>query len=254
MAVHSTAENGRTKMTEATLISLSHTVNWDRHRLFVIDNGSCAEAKNVFEYAKSLLPFTLVTNEANRGTARAINQAWVHRKPGENVCKIDDDVIWHESHWADRLEDCVEREPRIGIVGLKRKDLHEDPNNPPGDWTHSELRGLPHRPGQRWLVVELVHHVIGTCQLLSSPLLDKIGYLWQPGLYGWDDSLANIRCHVAGFWRCFYPHVEIDHIDPGGTPYQDWKQKHSGEWMGKFDQYQKEYLDGTRPIWVGPED
>jgi len=100
--------------------------------------------------------------------------------------------------------------------------------------------------------VEYVNHVMGTCQMYSPELRAKIGYLYQPRLYGFDDSLAAIRCHVAGFKNAFLPHIEIDHIDPGGTAYQDWKHKVSGEDMAEYNRLKHGYQTGQIPIYYNP--
>jgi hypothetical protein len=85
--------------------------------------------------------------------------------------------------------------------------------------------------------------------MFNSALLDKIGYLYQPRLYGFDDSLAAIRCQVAGFYSCFLPHIEIDHIDTGETAYQGWKQKHAGEDMAEYNRLKHGYMDGSINIY-----
>ena len=93
---------------------------------------------------------------------------------------------------------------------------------------------------------------MGTCQAYSPALLDKIGYLYQPRLYGFDDALAAVRCKVAGMWSIFLPHIEIDHIDPGDTEYQGWKEKHAGEDMKTYNSLASEYFSGARSIYYNP--
>ncbi len=68
------------------------------------------------------------------------------------------------------------------------------------------------------------------------------------GLYGFDDSLAAVRCQVAGFYNCFYPHVNIDHIDPGTTSYQKWKEGYAGERMADFNRIAHGMRNGLIPI------
>jgi len=229
MAVYDTVENKRTWMTERTLLSLRKTVDWKRHRLIVVDNGSCEATQRLFAdvsevYATlSASPFTLLSLPENVGTAKAINLAWHHREAGEHCIKMDNDVRFHQAEWADWMEDVFERDPTIGIVGLKRNDLMETPHTDDPQFK-STLRMLPHELGQRWLVVEEVVDVMGTCQGFSSDLLDKIGYLTQPGLYGFDDSLASARANVAGFKRCLLCGFEITHLDPGDGDYAEWKR------------------------------
>lgn len=254
MAVWDTEINGRSVLTARTLASLHATVDWTRHRLIISDNGSCPETLALYT-RNDLPPGTVVIQHGvNRGTARAVNAAWLTRQPGEHALKIDNDVVIHDPGWLDTLEACLVRDPQIGIIGLKRKDVAETPHAPSTSWNHSTLTMLPHQPGERWLVVERVHHVIGTCQLYASALLDRIGYLVQDGLYGFDDALAATRCKKAGFYSCFYPHYAIDHIDPGTTPYQAWKEQYAGARMQRFFALREAFETGRLPLYCGPED
>lgn len=257
MAVYDTEENNRTDMTLQTLRSLLHTVDFTKHRLIISDNGSCQATKDL--YGKLIHDFAnfepgqgiVIYNGENLGTAEAINRAWKHRNPGENAIKMDNDVVIHKSGWVDELEEAISRDARIGIIGLKRKDCWETPWHPDPN-IKSELIMLPHETGQRWIIVERANHIIGTCQMYSSALLNKIGYLYQPKLYGYDDVLASHRSHIAGFMNCFLPHFEIEHIDPGASPYQSWKEAHAGECTADMIATFKEYVNGTKPIYYNP--
>lgn len=249
MAVYDTEENNRTWMTLATLKSLAWTVNWNKHRLFVCDNGSCEATYEVYKEASERLPFTLLRMGSNVGTAAAINRGWQRREPGEHCVKLDNDVVIHQPHWVDWMEDVFERDPEIGICGLKRKDLEERPWSH-NEWWRSTLRMLPQDKGQRWLIVEEVAHVMGTCQAYSSALLDEIGYLYQGNWkYAFDDSLAATRAKVAGFKSAFLHGFEIDHIDPGGTEFTEWKRKVAGDAMAWFHKTRNSYISGEKDIY-----
>lgn len=81
MAVYDTVENKRTKMTQATCQSLVNTVDWDRHRLIMVDNGSCDETQDLYSILKYEIPdLKVIWNGTNLGTAMAINKAWKHRR------------------------------------------------------------------------------------------------------------------------------------------------------------------------------
>lgn len=245
MAVYDTEENNRTEYTKRTLDCLMQTVNMARHTIHVIDNASCGATKKVL---KDFSPFIkLHTLGQNLGTAKGVNIGWQHRQEGEHCVKMDNDVVIHSNGWADELEAAIELDPSIGIIGLKRKDCWENPNhdNPHYKSTLDLLGGV----NSKWIPIEKVNHVMGTCQMFNGALLDKIGYLYQPRLYGFDDALAAIRCQVAGFYSCFLPHIEIDHIDTGETPYQNWKERHSGEDMNAYNQIKNAYLNGTKSIY-----
>jgi GT2 family glycosyltransferase len=258
MAIYDTPENGRDLMTEATLNSLVDTVDFDRHRLVCVVNAATERTISAIADMGGRLDsdhFEVIYCATNVGTARAVNRAWLLREPGEHAIKMDNDVVINyplSNHcWVDIMEDAIRRDTQIGIIGLKRKDCIEDPEHP-NEFYRSTIKRLPHQPGERHIIVEQVSHVMGTCQMYSSALLDKIGYLYQPGLYGWDDVLAAVRCKVAGFYSCFLPGIDIDHIDPGGTPFQGWKEDQAWHDNPERNRLEAGYKNGTIPIWYGP--
>jgi GT2 family glycosyltransferase len=248
LACWDTEENGRTAYTARTLECLRDTVRGS-HRIVIVDNGSCEETKRILHLYSGYVGFTVIKLPENIGTARAVNKAWQLRETGEHCIKMDNDVVIHQKDWADQLESAIARDPNIGIIGLKRKDCWENPEHPE-PFYRSTLQMLPHVAGEPWVVVEKVRHVMGTCQMFNSALLDKIGYLYQPRLYGFDDCLAATRCEVAGFYNCFLPHIDIDHIDTGeNAGYQGWKHRHSGEDMAAFHAIRSAYQSGQRPVY-----
>jgi GT2 family glycosyltransferase len=257
MAVFDEEGSGRTGLTERTFQSLLDTVDFRRHRIFVIDNASCNDTQMVImEFGKLVDDiqfgnFTLIANRENIGTAKAINQGWKERKPGENCIKIDNDVVINSANWIEEMQDAILRNAKIGIIGLKRKDLMECTSYPDPNF-RSVLIQLPHKPGERWVIIEQARGIMGTCQMVSAALLDRIGYLHQPSKYGFDDSLFSRRSELAGFINCFLPHIDIDHIDPGGTEYTEWKRQAAAEFMGAAQQLNADYISGKRPIYEEP--
>lgn len=255
MAVWDTEENQRTTLTKATLEGLARTVDWTRHRLIVSDNGSIPATLREYEVFQLWMEnagaggrFAALLNGENIGTAKAINRAWEYRGETENCVKMDNDVIIHTSGWADQIDDLLQKHKDIGICGLKRRDLAESPWSE--GWAKSTIRMLPHAAGERWFTVEEVSHVMGTCQAYSWRLINKIGGLYQMGgLYGFDDSLASLRAHLAGFKTVFLCNIDIEHIDPGTTPYQTWKQNYAGEMMDKFTKVKADLMSGKQSVY-----
>lgn len=247
MAVYDTVENNRTELTRQTLDYVRETVDLTKHRVFIIDNNSCAATK---ELLRRYYWATLITLSENIGTARAINLAWHQRQPGEHCIKMDNDIFIHNAGWADEMQEYIANDPQIGQIGLKRKDCWEWPGHEHSDW-RSELHMLPHVPGDKWRIVERVKHVIGTCVMHNAALLDKVGYLYQPSRYGYDDVIMSHRSHLAGFYNCMMPHVNIDHIDPGGTEYQTWKERHSGEQTQIVIDFVHSMIRAERSYYIG---
>lgn len=255
MAVYSTEDNGRIEYTKRTLLSLLETVDFKTNRLFISDNGSSDEThsfyktfRNDFEQLYPAKNLTIAYNNENLGTAKAINIGLYTRNQHEYFIKIDDDCIINQKGWVEEMEYAMSKDETIGILGLKRKDLAEHPDSDI-EFYKSQLRMLPHSAGEPWVVVEECQHIMGTCQMLSPRLIDKVGFFLQPTKYGFDDSLLSLRSYLAGFNNCFLPNISIDHIDNGGTEYTTWKQEQAGKDMEAYSRMVDEYKMGIRPVY-----
>lgn len=259
MAVYCTEENKKDKCFRESISSVYNTVNFNRHRLFLCINAATEEAERTIAYLRDDMnairhghALSIIWCPGNLGTAKAINLAWKFRLPGENCIKMDDDILIHTKDWADHLERAIAADPNIGQIGLKRRDCWEWPGYPHPDW-RSTLHMLPHIPGERWQIVEKVKHVIGSCVMHSSALLDKVGFLYQPGVYSYDDVIMSHRSEIAGFYNCFLPHIDIEHIDDGKTAYQSWKEKYAGEFTKEVIKLVHEMRSGTKSIYYAAD-
>lgn len=271
MAVHDTEENGRSEFTKRTLFGgvaivelhpLINSVNWDDHRMIIVDNNSCEETKITLirfrdEVNRRIMKrddqrVVIIPQPKNIGTAAAVNKGIAFRQPGEHVVKMDNDAMIGVYDWLEQMQDVMQRMPNIGILGLKRVDLLENPYAINTD-QRSRLLMVPHETGQRWRIVEEAKHIMGTCTMLSPALLDRVGYFTQPNLYGFDDSLMCVRSQVAGFINCFLPHIDIDHIDPGGTAYAKWKEEEAGRVIDLYGQEEAAYRSGVKDVYYNGE-
>jgi len=248
MCVYSTEDNQKDECLEKTLLSLKRTVDLKKHRLFLSVNGKTEKTLNIINSSLEEIDFTLIENEKNLGTAKGINKCWVYRKEGEHCLKIDDDIVIDSPGWLEVLEEALSLDENIGQIGLKRTDLSEDPNNPNN---RSTLISLPHTPGKRWIHVEKVDHVIGSCVLHSAKLIKKTGGLFQgdDNLYGFDDCLKSYISILAGFYNCFWPHILIHHIDNRPSAFRDWKRSHASKNFPMFQNICKELKNGTRKLY-----
>jgi GT2 family glycosyltransferase len=250
MAVYDTEENGRTKYTKETIESLIETVDLKKHKLYLVNNNSCEETRKILDsycWVNTLLNIYVIDNLENIGTAKAINQAWALKQPGEVLIKMDNDVVINNYGWIEDMETAM-RLGGYGIVGLKRKDLMQSPNAK-DNWK-TELKMLPHQKGEPWIVVEESEDIMGTVQMFNPTLINKMGGLMQAGVYGFDDTLACIRAKLLGYKLAFLPHIDIDHIDIGGDAYTEWKRKYAAEKTKEFYQIKQGLINGTIPIKV----
>jgi len=249
MAVYDTDENKRTEYTERTISSLLSTTDHENTRIFIIDNCSCLKTKKILKECSKIDNITIIYNKDNLGTAEAINLALKKRQSDEYCVKIDNDVVIHENNWVEKMIRCFENDSELGILGLKRKDL---PNSPDSEEYKTGLMFLPHKLGEPWNIIELCQDIIGTCTMFNPKFLDRIGYLYQPGIYGFDDVLACERSILSGFYNAFFPSVEIDHIDDGKNPFTDWKRKYAGIYLPKINEIKEGYRTGEIPIYYNP--
>jgi GT2 family glycosyltransferase len=254
MCVYDTPENKRVRFTQKTLESLTEAM-CEEDRLIIVNNGSTDKTSvaTIHEYARQESEegrsVEVIDLPENVGTAKGINEAWKRAEQGEYLVKMDNDVVIHCPEVFSIMETVMHRVPKMGILGLKRKDLLESPYQTGA--FNSTLHQAPHEPGEPWYYYETVNHVMGTCQMYAPGLIEKIGGLYQmDGLYGFDDSLAAVRCQVAGYFSAFIPHIEIDHIDPGDTPYQKWKEGYASDMMGKYNQAVQDYRSGKKSIYT----
>lgn len=250
VAIYSTLENKKDECLYKMLCSLRETVDFKTHKLGLSINSFTGKTLDILKEFDEIITYKIF-NDENIGTAEAVNKIWKLRKDGQHCIKLDDDVVWHQSGWVELMAEAIHRDRNIGIIGLKRKDCWERPTHLNPEF-RSELQMIPQAGAERWIVVEKAKHIIGTCQMYNSDLLEKMGYLYQPSLYGYDDVMASWRSQIAGFKNVFLPQIEIDHIDNGDTPFQGWKERHAGEYTQQVIKEVNEYITGTKSIYYNP--
>jgi len=252
MACWDTDDNKRSSMTDECLHSLSKTVALGKggsHRLIVFNNGSCFKTFEVLKkWENRLTRMSVIHSRENIGQAAAINRAWSHRKPGESLCRFDNDVQFKTTGWLEDLEEVIRRDPLIGIAALKHADLPDCPEAE--GWAKTEYRTLSHRKGERHMIVEIINHCLGAVQLINPELFDQIGYLKQFGKWGGEDYDYAVRCSLAGF-RSVYAHVGyFNDLDKDKVEaYQEWKNAEAASHQDEMDRVVAEYRNGSRPLY-----
>ena len=256
MASYCTDENDRLKYAVRTVENILRTVDLTRHTLAVYLNSPNKAASMFYtglQSANSRLKIKILTDENNIGTAKAINTLIKsYRRDNQPVIKMDDDCVVERTGWVDRMEAAISRDPKLGVLGLKRVDLEQHPAHP----THffkSELRMLPHVKGEKWIVVEQSADIMGTCTMLSPALLEAVGYYRQPNEYGYDDSDMNIRSLMSGFYNAFLCNEDIQHIDTGeNKAYFEFKQQRASQGGADYQKYISDYKLGIQPLYYNP--
>lgn len=241
MCCFCTEENGKLKYLKQTLGSLLSTVNWTKSRLFIINNSQYKEAQDYLRVFCDGLAIELIEPTENLGTAEGINLALKQRNPGEIVIKCDDDWTTEHIGWVDELEAQIKKRPEIGILGLKRDDIWQTPDNP-------DPRYKTRMEGK----LEICEDIMGTCTMFSPKLLDKVGFMAQPSQYGFDDVLMSVRSVCAGFTNAFLPHIKITNLDIKPTKYTQWKKDESAVYLDEVSKLCDMYRDGKVSYYYNP--
>jgi len=223
MCAYCTPENGKEKYLIQTLESLRATVNFDKHRLIVINNGMDVECLHQ-DWFKLLEP------GKNLGTAEGINLALRERENGEPFVKTDDDVEWLSSDWVDDMVRVLCEHPEIGILGLKRDDVY----------------------GELIEDGELLWNgdIMGTCTMFQPEMLERVGAMVQFSTYGYDDCIMSVRSEAAGFKNAFMKNIRIVNLDEGGTEFTEWKKREAGLYMTEASIYMDKIRNGEIDYYV----
>ena len=99
MASYVTETNNRLEYAIDTIYSLTKSVDFSKHELFISDNGSCQAMLDYYKWFEARWNhlflrenLTISLNGKNLGTAEAVNLGIRERKPNQYVIKIDSDV------------------------------------------------------------------------------------------------------------------------------------------------------------------
>lgn len=242
--VFATKDNGKLPIVKECLKSLVATVDLKKHRWLIVNNSCTKETTDWLDEFQqtSIGNISVLHLKENIGTARGINKGLYSREPGEVFCKTDDDLTWSVPGWVEQLEAQIKKHPDIGILGLKRDDIWQRPD-------HENLNYRTKMEGK----LEICPDIMGTCTAYNPLLMDKIGGLSQPSLYGFDDSIYSVRSIAAGFRNAFLPHIKITNLDKGGMEYTEWKKREAGVWLTEAGVYMDMIKKGEIPYFYDGE-
>ena len=197
-----------TKNTIRSIIDNTHDVPYE---IIIIDNGSKPDVRNYFDLIAKQIKIQYIRNEQNAGVIKALNQG-VNAANYRYVMVMHNDVLIREENWLGKIIKLMEKDPKIGIVGLAGWRII-------GKYCgisaqHDNLRGL--HAANRLLLARgdeiEVAVVDGLCFVMREELIKKIdGFdeIYGPmHLYDKDISLQSIN---AGF-KNYLLYIEADHL------------------------------------------
>jgi len=186
---------GYTKLAVDFLLKNSAEIPFE---LIIVDNGSRPDVKSYFDSIRDRVSLQYIRNEANLGPIRAINQGLKAAKFDIAVV-IHNDVLVLDNRWLQKISSAMEREPKIGIVGLAgRQEIYKTGCVNEESLKHSLQDDDLNEPMKEEMAEVAV--IDGLCFAMRRELIEKIGGLDETygymHCYDLDVSLASI---AAGF-------------------------------------------------------
>ena len=207
------------------------------YRLILVDDGSnIATHHYLAEFAK-VRKCVLLTNEQAKGYTLAANQG-LHRATADHVVLLNSDTIV-TAGWLDRLIDCIESSPDIGVVGplsntASWQSIPEIEFQ--GDWATNILpEGVSIEEMGRLVayysarLYPAIPFLNGFCLLIRRQILEEIGYFDEENFgagYGEENDYA-LRTRKAGWKLALADNAYIYHAQ--SRSYSDDRRRHLSE-------------------------
>ena len=150
----------------------------------------------------------VIHDEKREGFTKTANRGLRQRKPGEDACLLNDDIITFNYGWLKILSAALRANPRRGIVGPSGKSAGPAKNGALGEYGTYTVGMLPF-----W------------CVLLNHKLLDQLGYLNEALIHYSSDTLYCYEAQRKGWHAEWVKSVYLWHHHQGSGFQQAWRDK-----------------------------
>lgn len=188
------------EFTARTLESVKKTLDPDRWRLVVIDNGS---TDGTPQWLRNLDWITLIENPTNLGFAKACNAGIRMAGPDDDIVLLNNDLLIEDHAWLRKLQEVAYHRPRTGIVGSRLvtgdgRVLHLGAYMPPVKMYGQQMGGLEldvnQGAGDR-----IVESVVFAQAYIRRECMDEVGLIDEDLFAYFEDSEYCLRAGRAGW-------------------------------------------------------
>lgn len=199
----------------------------DPFQIILVDDNSAAPTREYLEEVaqKYAHHIQLIQNDkpnAKHGYTYAVNIGLRASKADFVVCLNSDTIV--PAFWADRMIECAQSDPRIGVVGPLSNTASwqsiPEITGEDGDWAHNVLpEGYDvERMGEEiaqnsGVIYPKVRLLNGFCLMLTRATIKKIGYMDEENFgrgFSEEDDY-NSRCAKAGICLAVADNVYVYH-------------------------------------------
>ncbi|WP_313919246.1 glycosyltransferase [Tahibacter sp.] len=211
----------RWDLTARALDSLLAT-DLDGCEVIVVDNGSTDATPQALDaYADRVRRLRL---DANLGFVRGNNAGIAAAAATDGVVLLNNDLVFTQRDWLQRLRACAEAHAETGIVGCRLVDaqahlLHAGTRVLPDDGIGVQTASgrIEHDVGQYTDADRVVEGVVFAAVYLKRALLAAIGPLHEDYVTYAEDSDYCLRARAAGWYTRLCGGVTLRHDQHGST-------------------------------------
>lgn len=213
-------------LTARCLESLSNTA-LQRARIIVVDNGSSdGTAEQLQRMAAAVQVISL---PENLGFVRGMNAGIAAAPADDDVVLVNNDIVFSQPDWLDRLRDAAYDAPHVGIAGCRLVGPEEPARlyHAGGFIEPDELRGQQTESGRVELDVgqypgtRQVESIAFALAYIRRDCLDAIGLLDERFHSYFEDTDYCLRAARAGFGTVVCGGVTMQHDQHGSTRTDD---------------------------------
>ncbi|HUP22822.1 MAG TPA: glycosyltransferase [Thermoanaerobaculia bacterium] len=207
----------RWDLTRRCLESLRRT-SLDRAEIVVVDNGSTDETPERLGEQDDI---RVVTLPRNLGYVRG-NNAGIAAAPSDaDVVLLNNDLLFEQADWLERLRDCAHSTPEVGIVGCRLllpdgRLAHAGTYVLPDTLLGQQIGGLEKDVSQ-YTDRREVEGIIFACAYLRREFLDALGGLPEEYESYFEDTDLCLSAWERGFRVMLCGDVSLVHDEHGST-------------------------------------
>jgi GT2 family glycosyltransferase len=241
-------------VTRQTLDSLRET-DLSHAKVIVVDNGSTDETPQALAEYKSWL--RVVTLPENRGFVRGCNAGIEGADTDSDIVLLNNDLIFKQADWLQRLRRCAYEHPTTGIVGcrLVRDDgklIHTGTLILPDTCMGVQSEGGLQDDVGQFNLDRRVQGIVFAVAYLKREIIERIGALDLDYLTYLEDTDYCLRANEAGYDTVLCGSVTITHDQHASTSndtslreglFNDGRRIFSKKWKQKLEgRYDKELV------------
>jgi GT2 family glycosyltransferase/glycosyltransferase involved in cell wall biosynthesis len=184
----------------------------------VVDNGSTDETPE----ALARYPWVrVVRNAENLGYVRGNNVGIAAADPESDVVLLNNDMVFEQHDWLQKLRACAHSAPDAGVVGCRLvlpdgRLLHAGTYMLPDTMWGQQIGSLEKDLGQYTSTRE-VEGIVFACAYIKREVLQAIGPLAEDFRSYFEDTDFCLRARQAGFRTLLCGGVTLTHDEHGST-------------------------------------